>query len=870
MSPRFPFLAAFLAASFLAVDARAGSGDAAWLPTTGSAPDFFGFLLNDPWSMTVFDDGQGPTLFVTGSYTSVGDVPIDGIAKWDGSTWSPFVNGLGFFVSLHALDDGTGDVLYATASNNVWRWSGSAWLQLGIGFDSTPGSLVMFDDGSGVALHAGGSFETADGVSARHIAKWTGTSWVPLGIGLNDDVFDVVVYDDGSGDALYVGGSFNAAGGNTAPRVARWDGTSWSSLASGVNGQVRALTVFDDGNGPGLYAAGDFTHASGLEVNHVSRWDGTSWSALGVGLPIQGPIGVLLYTLSVFDDGNGDELYVSGRFPSAGGLPASGIAKWNGTSWSALPLPPYGVQPWLSVFEEFDDGTGAGMFTVEGGLLTRWRDGAWGVPGGDGPQAAVRDVVEFDDGLCAVGDFRIAGGRTMSHAARWDGSGWSPLGSGLDGVGHDAEVFAGDLYVAGDFTDAGGTAASGIARWDGSAWSDVGGGLDNTTSTMLTLFDDGSGLALYAGGAFRFAGGVFVDRIAKWDGTTWSDLSGGMNSSVTGMTVYDDGSGSALYASGFFTDAGGVPAVNLARWDGTQWSSLGAAPPFVPTVIKGWDDGSGPRLYAGVSTLNRGLISWSGGVWSPTDVLQGDIFALEVFDDGSGESLFVGGTFPFAAGVIGANSLLRYDGTTWSALGNGPGDPADVFALTAIADPPVGSAALFVGGEFDQVDTGDSNLSRWGVPLDPPVAYCFGDGTGTACPCGNTSAPGHGCDIPAGTGGIVMSLERWAPDFSGGGEVDFSGMGFPPMSSALSQLIRSSAPQAPATVFGDGLLCVAPAGVVRISAVLSSGGVAVNPAMHGAGAGTFYYQLWVRSQPIMFCDPNAAYNLSNGIELSWP
>jgi hypothetical protein len=34
------------------------------------------------------------------------------------------------------------------------------------------------------------------------------------------------------------------------------------------------------------------------------------------------------------------------------------------------------------------------------------------------------------------------------------------------------------------------------------------------------------------------------------------------------------------------------------------------------------------------------------------------------------------------------------------------------------------------------------------------------------------------------------------------------------------------------------------------------------------GSGTFYYQLWYRSLPIMFCTPEA-FNLSNGRALSW-
>jgi hypothetical protein len=35
-----------------------------------------------------------------------------------------------------------------------------------------------------------------------------------------------------------------------------------------------------------------------------------------------------------------------------------------------------------------------------------------------------------------------------------------------------------------------------------------------------------------------------------------------------------------------------------------------------------------------------------------------------------------------------------------------------------------------------------------------------------------------------------------------------------------------------------------------------------------SGAGLFYYQLWFRDQPAMFCTPQA-FNLSNGTTLTW-
>jgi hypothetical protein len=50
--------------------------------------------------------------------------------------------------------------------------------------------------------------------------------------------------DDGSGLALYAGGLFDDAGGAPASHVARWNGSSWSQVGVGTTGTVHALTVF--------------------------------------------------------------------------------------------------------------------------------------------------------------------------------------------------------------------------------------------------------------------------------------------------------------------------------------------------------------------------------------------------------------------------------------------------------------------------------------------------------------------------------------------------------------------------------------------------------------------------------------------------
>jgi hypothetical protein len=140
--------------------------------------------------LTVFDDGNGPSLFAAGSFMTAGGNEARNIAKWDGSTWS-------------ALGSGTDNSVFA---------------------------LTAFDDGCGPALYAGGMFGTAGGLAVRDIAKWDGSSWSALGGGVTgtpsySHVHALTVFDDGDGQALVVGGNFLSAPDSGDSYLARWSCT---------------------------------------------------------------------------------------------------------------------------------------------------------------------------------------------------------------------------------------------------------------------------------------------------------------------------------------------------------------------------------------------------------------------------------------------------------------------------------------------------------------------------------------------------------------------------------------------------------------------------------------------------------------------
>jgi hypothetical protein len=112
---------------------------------------------------------------------------------------------------------------------------------------------------------------------------------------------------------------------------------------------------------------------------------------------------------------------------------------------------------------------------------------------------------------------------------------------------------------------------------------------------------------------------------------------------------------------------------------------------------------------------------------------------------------------------------------------------------------------------------------------------------------------------------IHVAAQAHAPD-----AVTLTGSGFSPLGSPAAIVIRSSAldPARP-VVFGDGLRCIASSPLVRLAATLAAGGSSVHAFGHGAGTGTFHYQIWYRNAPSSFCDPLAAFNVSNGTSLTW-
>jgi hypothetical protein len=302
---------------------------------------------------------------------------------------------------------------------------------------------------------------------------------------------------------------------------------------------------------------------------------------------------------------------------------------------------------------------------------------------------------------------------------------WSPRfgANGCDDIVSAMTVFdpgtGTSLYAGGHFTHAGGTPANHIARWNGASWSALGSGT-NDIVFAVAAFDDGTGPAIYAAGAFTSAGGVSANHVAKWNGTAWSALGSGEDNLVFALAMFDDGTGPALFAGGQFVMAGGAPASRVAKWNGSVWSPVGSGvsggvTPFVET-LQIFDDGSGPALFAGGDFSTAGSITansiakWNGSTWSPLGPgVDDQVLALSVFDEGSGPKLFAGGRFTFAGGVS-VQHVARWNGSAWSALRGGVTTGGQVTAFAAFNDGT--GPALYVAGAFSAAGGRDRAFDR--------------------------------------------------------------------------------------------------------------------------------------------------------------
>ncbi len=154
----------------------------------------------------------------------------------------------------------------------------------------------------------------------------------------------------------------------------------------------------------------------------------------------------------------------------------------------------------------------------------------------------------------------------------------------------------------------------------------------------------------------------------------------------------------------------------------------------------------------------------------------------------------------------------------------------------------------------------------------PVTAFCFGDGSGTACPCANAGAAGNGCANSVNAAGANLAGSGLASIASDSFVLTGSGM---PNSNCLYFQGTNQQAAGAGVVFGDGLRC-AGGTVIRLGTKLNAGGTSQYPAGgdipisvrgNNAPSDVRTYQGWYRNAAD-FCTPST-FNLTNGVQITW-
>lgn len=441
-------------------------------------------------------NSNNPGLVVWGSFTSVGAVPHNRIARWNTftNTWSALGSGLGQAPAavVQIVGQSFNDIDYVAVGvaqaggapvNGVARWTGSAWENYGAGgAGALAGSMKAAVNFQGVTI--GGSGLSVNGEARHGVARWNGASWAYVATQGTDGPGNVVARHN---DEIYLAGSFTRIDSINANRIARRVDGSWQPLGTGMSGPVLAMISW---NGE-LIAGGSFSTAGGVLVRNIAAWNGTSWRAIGDGFDDT------VHALAVW---NG-ELIAAGAFRYSDSVLVANVARWTGLAWEPID-------------EEFETSEILAVAPFADTLYIGGEDGLWRL---QGPAfASVGNVVGGEVRTL----FPLAGSpvRAYRRMARFNGTQWFPVASttSSDFAFGSVESISGDLsslLVTGEFmveTPSG--TASNIALYDGTTWAELPIEAADAVVRSGVKVDAGAVVA----GAFRGIGEVESFSFAQW------------------------------------------------------------------------------------------------------------------------------------------------------------------------------------------------------------------------------------------------------------------------------------------------------------------------------------------------------------------
>ena len=395
---------------------------------------------------------------------------------------------------------------------------------------------------------------------------------------------------------------------------------------------------------------------------------------------------------------------------------------------------------------------------VRGGLV------AW-----DGTQFEATPT--FPGGAVALGVWNdrlvVATGTSPMRVLALNGAVWDTLGH-PDSYVYAIGAHGADLVIGGQFTSVDGVLAKGIARFDGSTWSDMGTAAFTGSNIVFAVCD-------YAGKLVMGGQVPSLNNIAIWDdvGSNWQTPGAGFSARVQALAS----DGVKLYAAGNFTLSGGAPMVARAEWNGSTWKQIPTSGGVGDGALAVWN--GGVVVKGGVPLPSR-LAFWNGSVLTP---MADSIGVGSLTSGGVVQLLNWGGrlvaTGNFAnVGSIPAPCVAIFDGASWSA----PAEPWTPDMLSPegapITDLVTWNGQLVAGGSFALLAERDHyvhtvGMGSWdGTHWSPLAGGVFANQRWFGTFQGDLVVTGWGAQATTPTG-VARYVLRW-------NGTSWSGFGTPP------------------------------------------------------------------------------------------
>ncbi|WP_394834680.1 hypothetical protein LVJ94_50110 [Pendulispora rubella] len=571
-------------------------------------------------------------------------------------------------------------------------WDGITW----IGAPGGDPNGYVFDvvpDAEGHVLVAG-QFATIGGISARLIADWDGKVWSAKYQMPTDSFRALTLARDGSG-TLHAGGLFTLDEAHRASSsFAKWNGTAWEVVGNGVaktfgTGVVSHILAHDGA----LYVTGCFDHVNGGEdapnriaSDNVAKWNGTAWTSIDDGSK---PVSSHWYSPNVCGVepspeaiwemprhrlvADGTRVLMGGAFGGAGGVPSQSIAAYDG-AWQALGTTQEGISGEISQLASSPKSCtvyGLARASHSGGKpltspVTRYGETGW-VPAAPALPANTRcdRMVVGKDDTIVLACSEQAQPEPVGRVLVLKNGAWTRLVEDrLPEIVDVAYAPDGSLWLVG------GDGARGfLARWDGTKLvSPSSESLDGAGLRLaFAPHTDDAGYDVIVGGIFEHVGALAADRIARWNGTTWSALGNGTaGNAVSAIAATKDG----IYVT---TQKENDAYRILSRWDGKTWIELATPENGIPKPYEGTT-----HTFTSLLALPDGSLIAAGYVWPET----------------------------------GGRNVFYFDGKKFTSVGGG----AAAISVDSIA---LGADAVYFAGSIAEVGEGAKLRASVGVARIP-------------------------------------------------------------------------------------------------------------------------------------------------------